>query len=431
VLTTDYADEQAGGDLILNPPPPPQLEYHFDEGTGTVLVDHSGNGYNGTLADGLGSGYLPTWVTGGLNFASPSCVGVPTAAIVGARTILWFALPTYSDQADMGSVLTFYGSEGTNAAGYMPGEWRPAMMINDIYGSSSFNSGQPITSGIHSVALRDDGTAFFNGEPVPWYGPPATGEPAPPWAPNVTHARLGMYPFGAYCFYQGRLYWLQVWSESLTNAQILYAHEAGAAVLTARGLVVAGGTALAHTLLIFAGDSITREFLATAAEQGYPQATLGLMSGTYNYVNIGVGGYGSSQMNAALASYLPPLLATHTGTSVLIYMIGTNEDWSGTLANNAAEYTAAKALGVTYVVGVQGLPRFSADGPRAAYNSALAAGIGTYADAVALWASDPNMGQAGQYSNATYYADGLHPTSVGHALGAGYLQTALASLGIT
>jgi len=71
------------------------------------------------------------------------------------------------------------------------------------------------------------------------------------------------------------------------------------------------------------------------------------------------------------------------------------------------------------IIVAEALPR-NASAPdeanRLAYNALLAANAPTYGYQEAPLGTDTVMGQTGQWSNTTYYQDGVHPTAVGQAL---------------
>ncbi len=48
-----------------------------------------------------------------------------------------------------------------------------------------------------------------------------------------------------------------------------------------------------------------------------------------------------------------------------------------------------------------------------------------WADAVADIGGDTTIGQTGDYSNGTYYSDGIHLTDAGHTIAATYITAAI------
>lgn len=68
--------------------------YRFDEGTGAVLTDYSGNGYNGTLAPPPAT---PTWAATGLSFDGGDAVSVTLPATITAGSVVAVVNPTNFD----------------------------------------------------------------------------------------------------------------------------------------------------------------------------------------------------------------------------------------------------------------------------------------------------------------------------------------------
>ncbi len=429
ILTTIYLDGLLATDAA-SPPYDYLAEYRLDEGTGTVAHDTSGNGRDGTLGAALGAPYRPTWSSTGLVFGGAHVVGLPNAALEGAGTVLVYSTPTLGVQSDFLGALYANVSGSSLDCGFSPGDGRPVNAGNDPYGQAAYASARPLLSGTLGVAWREDGTIYLNGQPIDLYAPPEHGVPPIPQYTGVTQASIGMYTSSLNGAFTGTIHWVVTYGRRLTDGQILAEHERIAPILQARGLTLGYSTALTRTLLAFAGDSMTLGYLATPPHLRYSQKAVALMSGSYNYLNMAIGGAASAEMFGQIAAAYNPVLPSVGGLKVLIQMIGTNENWGSTLANQQAAYPALKAAGWNYIVAVTGLPRFAADGPRATYNAALRLAIGTACDAVADWGGDVVVGAPGAYTNLTYYPDELHPSTSNHAIGASYVQAALASLGI-
>lgn len=75
--------------------------YLFNEGSGQVLTDYSGNGYHGTLGSTAGDDTNdPTWTGQGLAFATDDYVTIPARSAVGTRLFVltmaagWSAIST-------------------------------------------------------------------------------------------------------------------------------------------------------------------------------------------------------------------------------------------------------------------------------------------------------------------------------------------------
>jgi lysophospholipase L1-like esterase len=403
-----------------------QARYRMDEGSGTVAYDSSGHHYDGTLGATLGPAYAPTWSSTGLVFNGAKTVGIPAAAMEGAQTVMAFCTPTLTNQS--GELTCVYGQgSGTLACGFAPGDGRPGAFAT-VSGDPGYALAGPIVSGTLGIAWRQDGTVHLNGRAVPNSITPQPNQVPPPSWSGLSAAYIGSW-FSALAGYVGTIHYVLIWNRQLSTAEILATHIAVANELAARGLTLTYNKSLTNTLIATDGDSITRGYGASNGI-GHGERAVGSLTGSYNFLNVAVGGQASGDILANAPGELDPVLKGYTGTSVLLVMIGTNGGFTGTdLTNLASYYTARKAAGWSYVIAVTGLPRGSEPGSfetnRASFNAALRAGIGTYGDAVADWGSDLDMGQTGQYSNTTYFADGVHPTSAGHDRGAVYDKIAV------
>ena len=410
--------------------------YPFTDGIGTVLSDTSVNGYNGTFGAGLGSGYYPTWTAYGVSYSVPSptgnTIGIPAAALLNAQTAMVFCTPTLGVSAGM---LTCIGNNLTGGFfALAPGDGRPGSYYEfdgDIgIGGNGFGSNQPIISGTMGICWRLDGTVWVNSVQVPGYQLPR-GVPTP--LSGFTAAYIGSF-FSGNSPFVGGMYYVLTWNRQLSNAELLAAYQTIANVMVNRGLTMSVNTTIGSKTLIAAdGDSITRGqggLSGKAHIQRCAQSLTG--SGSYAYFNLAVGGQSSAGILANQAQLFPTLLAA-TGIKILTVMIGTNDFFSGTLANVKAYCTAAYAAvpGLKINI-VMGLPRAGTPGSfetaRAVYNTALPGLIGVYCDVVTYWGTDQAMGQGGQAAVNSYYQDGLHPTDLGHTIGGLYEKQAICQI---
>jgi lysophospholipase L1-like esterase len=394
-----------------------QARYRCDAGSGTSLADSSGNHYDGTFGATLGPAYYPTWTAAGVAFNGAQTIGIPAAALEGAQTIMVFSTPTLSNQAGgLTCVFGISGVSGDLVCGFAPGDGRPGTFAtpsgDPAYGLGA--SATPVLSGTPGVTWRGDGTIYLNGVAVSHYQIPLHGGPTP--YAGMSSTFLGSW-FSAQFGFVGTIHYVLVWGRQLSTAEIKATHIAVANELAGRGLALTYGTALTHPLIATDGDSITRGYGASNGI-GHGERTVGNLTGTFNFLNMAVGGQASGDILANAPSELDPVLQGFTGTSVLLVLIGTNGGFTNTdLTNLASYYTARKVAGWTYVIVVTGLPRGSEppsfETNRQTFNAAVRAGVGTYCDAVADAGSDLDMGQAGQAPGG-FYADGVHPNDLGH-----------------
>lgn len=174
--------------------------------------------------------------------------------------------------------------------------------------------------------------------------------------------------------------------------------------------------------IICDGDSITEAASETLAQRYPTVAATQINGGRCDYVNSGISGQTVAQMNLAFAADIAPLREPRRLFDVAVLAGGTNDLGSGTDAAtlisrsttwiNAAQAAGFKACVMTLLVRNMGggSSQTIFDGHRSAYNA---------------WASDlagvlcfdaGNIAQMQDYTSATYYKDGTHPTVAGLAL---------------
>ncbi len=227
---------------------------------------------------------------------------------------------------------------------------------------------------------------------------------------------------------QGGFQEISFWSTAIdsTDAATLFQHAQSAGVPASYSKV-----------FVLDADSITYG-IGAALNQGWPnQADFGPGSQMYN---MGLAGVRLSTLVANAATQIDPMIQVGR-TNVLIVFAGSNDIYGSltpatTVYANLQSYcTARRSAGWTKIIVVTTLPRggVAPEAQRLKYNTSIRNGFsaGTLAcDAVADVASDANIGQTGQQADTSYYADGIHPTSAGHAVVANYVTAAIKSLGL-
>jgi hypothetical protein len=113
------------------------------------------------------------------------------------------------------------------------------------------------------------------------------------------------------------------------------------------------------------------------------------------------------------------------GTNILSVLIGAN-GMGPTFLSDLAIYLDARRAAGWYVILCTILPNAAinvAAPPRSAVNPELrlwavngSAQPGKHADRICDFAAEPSMGDDADYTNTTYYSDGLHPTPAGHTI---------------
>lgn len=193
--------------------------------------------------------------------------------------------------------------------------------------------------------------------------------------------------------------------------------------------------AMPQRRLICDGDSMTAGNGATAGLD-YPAQLLALLGSGWVKLNAGVGGQTLSDMQGDAASTLDPYRAAlRAGRPVLIAWGGTNDLFGGASAattySRLVTYCQARQAAGWRVVVLTILPRSNVGTPgtfeadRQTVNTNMRTNWPTFADALADVAADARLGDAGDETNATYYADLVHLTDAGYAIVAGLAQTAI------
>lgn len=108
--------------------------------------------------------------------------------------------------------------------------------------------------------------------------------------------------------------------------------------------------------------------------------------------------------------------------------VGAN-DPNASYASILSWVSAAKATGYSVVV-LTMISKLGGDTFKNSLNTLILNGAVANGYTVADMTADTHVGCDGCYSNLTYFqADGIHPTATGESTIAGYLETALQSLG--
>ncbi len=187
------------------------------------------------------------------------------------------------------------------------------------------------------------------------------------------------------------------------------------------------------------GDSITaNNIYPTDAMTGF-RSFLGLK-------NVAVSGYTSQSIVNHMSGSVTPYLTEHSidvVKPVYTLMIGVNDWWldgrsaAAIYANIQSVCSTVVATGARMVLFSPLPANLPIAGGAAGWETVRQALItlelagGACAYTFENTGNDPTIGQAGQWSNATYYmADGIHPTPAGDAIIAPYMTAALIALGV-
>lgn len=397
-------------------------EYRFDEGSGSSVFDHSGNGNDGVVVGG------PTWSTLGLTFnASSKRVTLPAALTASFVTIQVFC-----DWSPANTGTGFRAAVGnTNAVGFnlltstsvggtqLAGGANPAIYWNGFATSAADSLGN---LGMVTLVLDASNDVFYiNGKAVKGY----TSRSGSTALSRVGSLELGGSSGGGFTL-NGQMYYALVYSSALTGAQVAQNYAAVSTVLAKRGVdlnpVPSGNT----SQLVFDGDSITAGLSSASGANSISGQIV--TSETFTKTNLGVSGQELRQMmygSAKVVALLTPLASRN----IVIVFGGTNDNIAGrTAAQTYADLSAycliLKKAGFQVVV-VTMLSRTGSDTFKNSYNALIRAGWQNFADEIADPAQNTNLGADNAYSNATYFQDSVHPTTAANLIIAGYLGNAV------
>jgi lysophospholipase L1-like esterase len=177
--------------------------------------------------------------------------------------------------------------------------------------------------------------------------------------------------------------------------------------------------------LIFDGNS------QTASEPqfgglGYVNQMRALLP-SWNCVNTAVSGTTTQDMITRAPTTVDPLRFASQALQIVMVWEGTNDLKLGATVTDAYNHlvtycTARRSLGFLVLIATL-LPRGDAgagfEANRSAVNALIVANWSTFADGLTDFAANTTIGQAGQHTNATYYADGVHLTAAGDTIVAG------------
>lgn len=195
----------------------------------------------------------------------------------------------------------------------------------------------------------------------------------------------------------------------------------------------------------FAGDSLTAGQGSTGG-QTYPAQMAAILAS--NPVGLNVMGASGTTAQGWVDTYWDQYLnlnwrrVNQTVNQVAHIWLGTNDLWLSSdpvslvptvFANLKILWARARALGFKVVASTE-LPRSNSPTP-AGFETArqmlntLIRGASAFYDYLADVGADATIGEAGQETNTTYYADLVHLTNAGYAIVAGYHAAAYAALG--
>lgn len=425
-------------------------EYRITTGSGTTLVDSSGNGNNGTLVNS------PTWISGeGLNFAASSSqyVTLPSGLAGSVKTIQIFGNfdVNYTQPCDVRPLL---GNTSASATGIqlVMGDCTDTNVNGDPNGRLGVWSGLSIVDitsenvqrgrpGLVTAVLNTAAdTFYFDSSPSSLYYAlngvqPTAGSSGVSQGSQFT---LMGNP-GSSRYAAGNVYWVALYSTALASGQVAQNYTYAAALLTSHGISLTVNNLSRLGTLVCDGDSITDSPFGATAYCQQIAVTKFLLPTVIRY---GVGSQSLDQGLVGAPGKVDPMYAPLAGYNIVIVFMGTNDmNRNGTssrspavvVADLQAYCTARIALGwkcipVTMLSRTgNGYMSETMETLKNAYN-ALIKGSPQFYTAIVDLTGDSVLGCDGCSTNTMWFQDGIHPTSLGFTRIAAAISTTLNAL---
>jgi lysophospholipase L1-like esterase len=187
--------------------------------------------------------------------------------------------------------------------------------------------------------------------------------------------------------------------------------------------------------IICDGNSMT---YGTGGTSPYP-AQLATLLPSCLVTNVAVESADTPGLTSTAPTRITPLYSPRRTKNIAVIWEGTNDiyldDTDGTTAyNRLVTYCQARRASGFKVIICTLLPRSNIGTPedfetqRQTCNGLITANWATFADALADFAADGRIGDAGDELDTTYYPDKVHMTNAGYAIIAGMVKTAVESL---
>jgi trimeric autotransporter adhesin len=442
--TKQYVDAHAGGGstspiLVGDLATGVIADYAFSTGSGTVLVDSSGNGNNGTFGAGANA---PAWVQGGVGFTGQTGQGIslPSALNAGKTFVIaayWTPNMTSPCGVNWAGPSACPGSTVFNVNGFPA--WITSSTgsggISFITGIDGESFGQPMTwnssqvtrsqagfSGFHVIVwvlgtgggdldhIYVDGAEVSYGSQGSTAGAQTSG--------NLFIGSSGVGPWTA-SSPQAVFYRVRVHSTQYTAADAAAITQVFLSDVASRGIATTPlsplqGTPQLHCI----GDSITA---GTTLVTSAPYCSILNLTNqpTYTISNWGAPSQKLQQFSASEPNRVSPLCQSVTGGPGVAHILaGVNDFSAGVTAPQVyallqGEVQSLKRGGCKVFVATL-LDFTGGDAQKNAYNDLIRTGIvASGADGIDDMAADPLLGADGAAANATIFNGGLHPTDVG------------------
>jgi lysophospholipase L1-like esterase len=402
-------------------------DYNFLQGSGSVLVDNSGNGNNGTLGAGA---MAPTWTTAGLAFSGQQQVALP-ASLNSTRTFYMAVyvnpLPVppgnYATNSYPMLVGSSLGGGGLNVLTYLNGDQGRGAYAFSIYTGSFASTANTLFAGFHVIAVTlgtggaDKDHFFLDGQEVASYASQGSSASAQS-SGNLFLGSSNVAPFTTSGL-NGTYYRAVLFSGEHTGAQVQANSAAILADVQSRNVLTAPPVIPTAAPLLFAvGDSITAG-AGLSAGQAWPSNLTLVNQPPYTINNYGLSGMPAAAMVASDVWRVGPYCQSSGGSAIVIGFAGTNDltfnfNATDTFGRYMKWVQGLKQAGCRVYVGTM-ISRAGQDANKDTYDALILQGAKSYgADGIIDFAANPNLGADNAYSNTTYFqGDQIHPTVAG------------------
>jgi hypothetical protein len=390
--------------------------------TAAALVDYSGKGNNATGT----AGTAPTIValTGGVNCGGAGGIVLP-AGLNSALTVQMFV--SYQPSSNANATNTLLQGNGANAISLVLYSSTAA----DSWGSPiaggarlrSLSPGNPFKSSSRDVFagtgvisfLMDTNDRFFIGTQEANYIQQSN---------SAGLQTNGQYQLcGTTNFATSTIYYVVFYNRVLNTSEIAQNVQFITNAMAARNVASSLFPTDSVNQAVCDGDSLTAGGTTWCTNVGLLTSPSLAVTGistpsvpTYNVADQGVNGGGSVQAQSTANHSVDPLYRSTASNNADVLWIGTNDNNAVLSFPQIRSYCLARRLvGWKCIVGTM-ISRTGEDSTKNQLNGLLRAHWSEFADGLADFAANPNLGADGAFSNLTYFSDAIHLTGTGNSL---------------
>ena len=417
-------------------------EYLYNEGSGSVLTDYSGNKNNGTLASGSNA---PTWSSAGLSFveSSKQYVSLP-ASLNSAHTFQFFMYTqcvTLATVNNFVNPLAFFGSNVTNLGNnFWLGNNNATISVPDGAGSEPSTGknntttdtiSQQTACGLHLLTFvlgTSNDQIYIDGQQVTYLSTTGTYGAQTAAGGNFQIGTTVQFTGNTYSF-NGSILFTAIYSSALTAGQVASNYQAissySYATKDLSSYLPPSPNYSSSTSLVTDGDSLTYGL------HGTPYIGLLSLNQTWTTkTNTGIPSI-VPQGNFSLAPInVDPFYARAASQNADLIWTGTNGSTTSTFVNANYQwivgYCQARRQQGWKVFVLTMISRTGQDSGKNLLNALLRQNWPQFADGLVDVAANPNIGADGASANGTYFfTDGIHLLTAGDTIVAGIASNAV------